>query len=99
MFIACPFQVQVELKKSLHKEAKINKQRQRDHKTKKILQSIPRNDDGDSLISLPDETLNRSPGKSCNVFSKINYFMCFKNFIKYTSEVEWGRTEPSLGFC
>uniref|UniRef100_A0A8W4FM48 Coiled-coil domain containing 198 n=1 Tax=Sus scrofa TaxID=9823 RepID=A0A8W4FM48_PIG len=66
MFIAGPFQVQVELKKSLHKEAKINKQRQRDHKTKKILQSIPRNDDGDSLISLPDETLNRSPGNSQN---------------------------------
>ncbi|XP_047623394.1 uncharacterized protein CCDC198 isoform X2 [Phacochoerus africanus] len=59
-------EVQVELKKSLHKEAKINKQRQRDHKTKKILQSIPRNDDGDSLISLPDETLNRSPGNSQN---------------------------------
>uniref|UniRef100_A0A8D0P4U4 Coiled-coil domain containing 198 n=1 Tax=Sus scrofa TaxID=9823 RepID=A0A8D0P4U4_PIG len=66
MFIAGPFQVQVELKKSLHKEAKINKQRQRDHKTKKILQSIPRNDDSDSLISLPDETLNRSPGNSQN---------------------------------
>uniref|UniRef100_A0A8D0P8S2 Coiled-coil domain containing 198 n=1 Tax=Sus scrofa TaxID=9823 RepID=A0A8D0P8S2_PIG len=59
-------EVQVELKKSLHKEAKINKQRQRDHKTKKILQSIPRNDDSDSLISLPDETLNRSPGNSQN---------------------------------
>lgn len=63
-------EVQVELKKSLHKEAKINKQRQRDHKTKKILQSIPRNDDGDSLISLPNETLNRSPGNSqkCRIF-------------------------------
>uniref|UniRef100_A0A8C3W7L7 Coiled-coil domain containing 198 n=1 Tax=Catagonus wagneri TaxID=51154 RepID=A0A8C3W7L7_9CETA len=59
-------EAEVELKKRLHKEAKANKQKQRDHKTKKILQGIPRNDDGDSLISLPDETLNRSPGNSQN---------------------------------
>ncbi|XP_024587219.1 uncharacterized protein CCDC198 isoform X3 [Neophocaena asiaeorientalis asiaeorientalis] len=52
---------QVELKTSLHKEARTNKQKQRDHKVKKILQSIPRNDDGDFLTLLPDETLNRSP--------------------------------------
>ncbi|KAM9091068.1 factor associated with metabolism and energy isoform 3-T3 [Megaptera novaeangliae] len=56
-------EAQVELKTSLHKEARTNKQKQRDHKVKKILQSIPRNDDGDFLTLLPDETLNRSPGE------------------------------------
>ncbi|XP_057588274.1 uncharacterized protein CCDC198 isoform X2 [Hippopotamus amphibius kiboko] len=60
-------EAQVELKKNLHKEARTNKQKQRDHKAKRILQSIPRNDDGDFLTLLPDETLNRSPGNTQNV--------------------------------
>lgn len=68
------------MKTSLHKEARTNKQKQRDHKVKKILQSIPRNDDGDFLTLLPDETLNRSPGEAHNFFSKI--FKHFKNFIR-----------------
>ncbi|XP_058423909.1 uncharacterized protein CCDC198 isoform X2 [Diceros bicornis minor] len=59
-------EAQVELKKSLHREARINKQKLRDHKAEKILQSIPINDDGDLLTLLPDETLNRSPRKSQN---------------------------------
>ncbi|XP_069454058.1 factor associated with metabolism and energy isoform X3 [Ovis canadensis] len=59
-------EAQVELKESLHKEARTNKQKQRDHKTKKILQSIPRNDGGDFLTLLPDETLNRSLGNTQN---------------------------------
>ncbi|XP_045666368.1 uncharacterized protein CCDC198 isoform X2 [Ursus americanus] len=46
-------------KKSLHREARINQQKPRDHKAKKILQSIPRNDDRDLPTLLPDETLNR----------------------------------------
>ncbi|XP_023382986.1 uncharacterized protein CCDC198 isoform X1 [Pteropus vampyrus] len=54
-------EAQMELKKS-HREARINKQKLRDHKAKKILQSIPKNDDGDFLTLLPDETLNQSPG-------------------------------------
>ncbi|XP_034498723.1 uncharacterized protein CCDC198 isoform X1 [Ailuropoda melanoleuca] len=54
-------------KKSLHREARINQQKPRDHKAKKILQSIPRNDDRDLPTLLPDETLNRrSPGNSQN---------------------------------
>lgn len=59
-------EAQVELKESLHKEARTNKQKQRDHKAKKILQSIPRNDGGDFLTLLPDETLNRSLGNTQN---------------------------------
>ncbi|XP_014639753.1 PREDICTED: uncharacterized protein C14orf105 homolog isoform X2 [Ceratotherium simum simum] len=59
-------EAQVELKKSLHREARINKQKLRDHKAEKLLQSIPINDDGDLLTLLPDETLNRSPRKSQN---------------------------------
>ncbi|XP_068382313.1 factor associated with metabolism and energy isoform X3 [Eschrichtius robustus] len=59
-------EAQVELKTSLHKEARTSKQKQRDHKVKKILQSIPRNDDGDFLTLLPDETLNRSPENTQN---------------------------------
>nr|KAF6483500.1 coiled-coil domain containing 198 [Rousettus aegyptiacus] len=55
-------EAQMELKKS-HREARINKQKLRDHQAKKILQSIPKNDDGDFLTLLPDETLNRSPGQ------------------------------------
>lgn len=71
----------MELKKS-HREARINKQKLRDHQAKKILQSIPKNDDGDFLTLLPDETLNRSPGESCDFFSKIKYFKRFQNFIR-----------------
>ncbi|XP_017518026.2 factor associated with metabolism and energy isoform X2 [Manis javanica] len=59
-------EAQVELKKSLHKEAKISKQTLRDHKAKKILQSIPRND-GD-LTLLSGDTLMRSLGNSNEVF-------------------------------
>ncbi|KAF4017524.1 hypothetical protein G4228_009020 [Cervus hanglu yarkandensis] len=61
-------EAQAELKKSLHKEARTSKQKQRDHKAKKILQSVPGNDDGDFLTLLPDETLNRSLGESCPTF-------------------------------
>ncbi|XP_065797388.1 factor associated with metabolism and energy isoform X3 [Muntiacus reevesi] len=59
-------EAQAELKKSLHKEARTSKQKQRDHKAKKILQSVPGNDDGDFLTLLPDETLNRSLGNTQN---------------------------------
>nr|XP_035964871.1 uncharacterized protein CCDC198 isoform X1 [Halichoerus grypus] len=53
-------------KKSLHREARINKQKPRDHKAKKILQSIPRHD-RDLPTLLPDDNLNRrSPGNSQN---------------------------------
>ncbi|XP_027957560.1 uncharacterized protein CCDC198 [Eumetopias jubatus] len=53
-------------KKSLHREARINKPKPRDRKAKKILQSIPRHDRG-LPTWLPDETLNRrSPGNSQN---------------------------------
>ncbi|XP_012519226.1 PREDICTED: uncharacterized protein C14orf105 homolog isoform X3 [Propithecus coquereli] len=59
-------EAQMELKKSLHREARINKPNPRDHKAKKILQSIPRSNDHDLLTTLPDETLNGSPGNSQN---------------------------------
>ncbi|XP_011844982.1 PREDICTED: uncharacterized protein C14orf105 homolog isoform X4 [Mandrillus leucophaeus] len=59
-------EAQMELKKSLHGEARINKQSPRDHKAKKILQSTPKNDDHDLLTILPDEILNRGPGNSQN---------------------------------
>ncbi|XP_043328118.1 uncharacterized protein CCDC198 isoform X3 [Cervus canadensis] len=62
-------EAQAELKKSLHKEARTSKQKQRDHKAKKILQSVPGNDDGDFLTLLPDETLNRSLGNTQNAES------------------------------
>ncbi|XP_004871150.1 uncharacterized protein C14orf105 homolog isoform X5 [Heterocephalus glaber] len=52
---------QMELKKSLHREAKINEQKPRDHKAKKTLQSVPRNDDYDIVTMLPEETMNRGP--------------------------------------
>ncbi|XP_007950059.1 uncharacterized protein CCDC198 [Orycteropus afer afer] len=58
-------EAQMELKKSLHREAKVNKQKLREHEAKKILQSIPRNKDHD-LTLLPDETVNRRPGNSWN---------------------------------
>ncbi|XP_076704477.1 factor associated with metabolism and energy isoform X1 [Callospermophilus lateralis] len=54
-------EVQMELKKSLHREERITKQNLRDHKVKKILQSIPGNEDDDLLTTLPDETMNRGP--------------------------------------
>ncbi|XP_036910282.1 uncharacterized protein CCDC198 isoform X2 [Sturnira hondurensis] len=55
-------ETQAELKKSLHREARINKERLREHKAKKTLHGIPRNEDGDFLTLLPDETFNPSPG-------------------------------------
>lgn len=73
------FQAQVELKKSLHREARINKEKLRDHKAKKILDSIPRDDDGDFLTLLPDETLHPSPGESCNFVSKTKYLKYLKH--------------------
>ncbi|XP_005399263.1 PREDICTED: uncharacterized protein C14orf105 homolog isoform X2 [Chinchilla lanigera] len=57
-------EAQMEWKKSLHKEAKLNKQNLRDHKAKKTLQSFPRNDDPSILTILPDETVNRGAGNS-----------------------------------
>ncbi|XP_003472523.1 factor associated with metabolism and energy isoform X1 [Cavia porcellus] len=57
-------EVQMELKKSLHREAKMNKQKLRDHKAKKILQNFPRNDDCSIVTLLPDETVSRSLGNS-----------------------------------
>ncbi|XP_053529354.1 uncharacterized protein CCDC198 isoform X2 [Artibeus jamaicensis] len=53
-------ETQAELKKSLHREARINKERLREHKAKKLLHGIPRNEDGDFLTLLPDETFNPS---------------------------------------
>ncbi|XP_070956214.1 factor associated with metabolism and energy isoform X4 [Macaca nemestrina] len=59
-------EAQMELKKSLHGETRINKRSPRDHKAKKTLQSTPKNDDHDLLTILPDEILNRGPEKSMN---------------------------------
>lgn len=59
-------EAQVELKKN-HQEARINKQKLRDHKAKKILESIPRNEEEvDFLTFLPDETLDQSSRNSEN---------------------------------
>ncbi|XP_012790470.2 uncharacterized protein CCDC198 isoform X2 [Sorex araneus] len=59
-------EAQEDLKKSLQREARINKQKLRDHKAKKILQKSPRNDDDNLLTLLPDETVDRSLGNSQN---------------------------------
>ncbi|XP_023085714.2 uncharacterized protein CCDC198 isoform X4 [Piliocolobus tephrosceles] len=59
-------EAQMELEKSLHGEARINKQSPRDHKAKRTLQSTPKNDDHGLLTILPDEILNRGPGNSQN---------------------------------
>ncbi|XP_054095949.2 factor associated with metabolism and energy [Callithrix jacchus] len=54
-------EAQMELKESLHGEARINKQSPRDHRGKKILRSTPRNDAHDLLTMLPDEILSKGP--------------------------------------
>uniref|UniRef100_H0XGM6 Coiled-coil domain containing 198 n=1 Tax=Otolemur garnettii TaxID=30611 RepID=H0XGM6_OTOGA len=59
-------EAQMELKKTLPKEMRINKQNLRDHKAKKILEGIPRNNDHDLLTMLLNETLTRNPGNSQN---------------------------------
>ncbi|XP_074183535.1 factor associated with metabolism and energy isoform X3 [Rhinolophus sinicus] len=59
-------EAQVELKKN-HQEARINKQKLRDHKAKKILETIPRNDEEEDFLTfLPDETLDQSSRNSQN---------------------------------
>ncbi|XP_024424244.2 factor associated with metabolism and energy isoform X2 [Desmodus rotundus] len=57
-------ETQAELKKSLHREARVNKERLREHKGKKILHSIPRNEGGDFQTLLPDETFSPSAGNA-----------------------------------
>ncbi|ELW69039.1 hypothetical protein TREES_T100020376 [Tupaia chinensis] len=57
---------QMELKKNLHWEARINNQNPRCHKTEKTFQGITSNDDHDLLTVLPDETLNRDLENSQN---------------------------------
>ncbi|XP_023558893.1 uncharacterized protein CCDC198 isoform X2 [Octodon degus] len=57
-------EAQLELKKRLHRGAKVNKQKLRDHKAKKSFHSLPRNDNCGILTMLPDETMNRSLGNS-----------------------------------
>ncbi|PNJ70511.1 C14orf105 isoform 4 [Pongo abelii] len=66
-------EAQMELKKSLHGEARINKQSPRDHKAKKTLQSTPRNDDHDLLTMLPDEILNRGPDRVSLLLPRLEY--------------------------
>ncbi|XP_037688561.1 uncharacterized protein CCDC198 isoform X2 [Choloepus didactylus] len=61
-------EAQMELKKNLHREVRINKQKLREHKTKKILQNVPRNDDHSLLTVLPDETLNRGNSWDAELF-------------------------------
>lgn len=56
-------EAQMELKK---REARINKHNLRDNKAKKNPQKTARNDAGDLLTLVPDETLNRNPGNSQN---------------------------------
>lgn len=53
-------EAQMELGK-LQEEAKINKEKLKDHKAR-----TPRNDNSGDFLTLPDETLNRSPGNSQN---------------------------------
>ncbi|KAG8511718.1 putative protein CCDC198 [Galemys pyrenaicus] len=62
-FVTDHFQAQVELKKSLHMDARTSQQKPRGHKTQKTLQSIPGDDDGDFITLLPDESFTTSPGK------------------------------------
>ncbi|XP_048218015.1 uncharacterized protein CCDC198 isoform X2 [Perognathus longimembris pacificus] len=52
-------EAQLELKKNLPREARNNQQKLRNHKTKKTLQSIPKNS---VLTILPDETMSRGSG-------------------------------------
>ncbi|XP_008267931.1 factor associated with metabolism and energy isoform X2 [Oryctolagus cuniculus] len=55
-------ETQMELKKSLHKEARISNQKLRDHKAEKILQSVSMDGDYDLLTTLPEKILNRRLG-------------------------------------
>lgn len=77
----------MELKKSLHREAKMNKQKLRDHKAKKILQNFPRNDDCSIVTLLPDETVSRSLGESYYLLL-VKYFKHFRTLIKHIPRVE-----------
>lgn len=72
-------EAQVELKKSLRREARIIKEKTRDNTAKKILDSMPRDDDGDFLTMLPDETLNPSSRNSQNA-----------GFLEHHSRNEYG---------
>ncbi|XP_047397676.1 uncharacterized protein CCDC198 isoform X2 [Sciurus carolinensis] len=58
-------EAQMKLKQSLHGEEGTSKQQPRDRKAKKILQSIPGNEDNDPLTMLPEKTMNRGPGQLC----------------------------------
>ncbi|XP_008837740.1 uncharacterized protein CCDC198 isoform X1 [Nannospalax galili] len=57
-------EAQMELRKSLHQEARINMQKLKDQRGKNILQHMPRSVGCDMLTTLPDETVNRGLGHS-----------------------------------
>nr|XP_045757751.1 uncharacterized protein CCDC198 [Mirounga angustirostris] len=89
-------------KKSLHREARINKQKPRDHKAKKILQSIPRHD-RDLPTLLPDENLNRrSPGQSYKFFylaTPENQAGIYKNVTRNSQNEDLGEHQARNDCC
>lgn len=96
----CPFQAQMQFKKSLHREARINDQKLRDHEAEKILPSVSRSDDDDLLAT--SGQMDRCLGESCNLLVK-SFFQVFLELhqMNYTVCVDrqWSEKRMnSLGF-
>ncbi|XP_043843740.1 uncharacterized protein CCDC198 isoform X3 [Dromiciops gliroides] len=72
-------EAQAELKRSLHREARINKHKMRELKAKKVLENMPRNNDSEDFVTIePDVPMN---GKRDNEWNR--------EFAKYPERSEY----------
>ncbi|XP_036625489.1 uncharacterized protein CCDC198 [Trichosurus vulpecula] len=72
-------QAQAELKRSLHREARINKHKMRELKAKNVLENMPSNDDSEDFVTIePDVPMNGEIGNAWNT-----------EFVKYHERNEY----------
>ncbi|XP_027698712.1 uncharacterized protein CCDC198 isoform X2 [Vombatus ursinus] len=72
-------EAQAELKRSLHREARINKHKMRELKAKNIPENIPRNDGSEDFVTIePDVPINGETGNAWN-----------REFVKYHEQSEY----------
>ncbi|XP_074091996.1 factor associated with metabolism and energy isoform X2 [Macrotis lagotis] len=70
---------EAELERSLHREARINKHKMKELKTKKVLETIPRNHGSEDFVTIEsDVPMNREKGTTWN-----------KEFVKYHERNEY----------
>ncbi|XP_020842118.1 factor associated with metabolism and energy isoform X2 [Phascolarctos cinereus] len=80
-------EAQAELKRSLHGEARINKQKIRELKAKNIPENMPRNDGSEDFVTIePDVPINGETGNAWN-----------RESVKYHEQSEYPKRSGELG--